>query len=95
MSSNPTFKNGKSLRILSIINISKPEQKKQPKLRGIKEIITPATGIKLRINTINPRAIICGILIIIKQIIVIAGVVMMWYMNKLKRQHQEQLKVNS
>ena len=26
---------------------------------------------------------------------VIAGVVMMWYMNKLKRQHQEQLKVNS
>ena len=25
---------------------------------------------------------------------VIAGVVMMWYMNKLKRQHQEQLKVN-
>ena len=32
MSSNPTFKNGKSLRILSIINISKPEQKKQPKL---------------------------------------------------------------
>lgn len=26
---------------------------------------------------------------------VIAGVVMMWYMNKLKKQHQEQLKVNS
>ena len=26
---------------------------------------------------------------------VIAAIVMSWYMNKLKRQHQEQLKVNS
>lgn len=32
MSINTTFNNGKSLRILSTINISKPEKKKQPKL---------------------------------------------------------------
>ena len=32
MSNKNTFKNGKSLRILSTINISKPEKKKKPKI---------------------------------------------------------------